>query len=178
MYHLYLQNVNGTPQLGPVSTSGYFIFGTTLALVMADGSQRSLNADMSPSTSYKVCSYYFYALFITPLRLLLHSHSLSLSIRLQGPQAGACPVVPFSLEGFEVSSCVPLMEALIGAYTFKPAPMSPQDALIGSHFIYFAHVRMRWSNSMQQFISWSVIVMKRRLNNKATGCSSGSPPTY
>ncbi|CCA68233.1 hypothetical protein PIIN_02099 [Serendipita indica DSM 11827] len=53
VYHLYLQLVDGKPQLGPESKSGYFVYGTTVALVMADGSKLYLNVGTS-STSYKV----------------------------------------------------------------------------------------------------------------------------
>ncbi|KIM34247.1 carbohydrate-binding module family 1 protein [Serendipita vermifera MAFF 305830] len=57
VYHLYLQNIGGKPRLGPEATSGYFVYGTTVGLVMADGSKLYLNVDMSVSTSYKPISF-------------------------------------------------------------------------------------------------------------------------
>ncbi|PVG04888.1 hypothetical protein CPB86DRAFT_803597 [Serendipita vermifera] len=57
VYHLYLQLINGKPLLGPEATSGYFVYGTTVALVMADKSKLYLNVDTSVSTSYKPLSF-------------------------------------------------------------------------------------------------------------------------
>ncbi|KAI0316505.1 hypothetical protein OF83DRAFT_1164319 [Amylostereum chailletii] len=53
VFHLYLQNNNGTPVLGPEDTGGYFTISGSLSLNGVDGSTLYLNVDESASETYK-----------------------------------------------------------------------------------------------------------------------------
>ncbi|KAK1232315.1 hypothetical protein PQX77_004566 [Marasmius sp. AFHP31] len=57
VFHLYLQNSNGTAVLGPESSSGYFKIGSTITLNSSSGSSLYLNANTSSTTSYKALSF-------------------------------------------------------------------------------------------------------------------------
>jgi hypothetical protein len=89
VYHLYLQLINGKPLLGPEATSGYFVYGTTVALVMADKSKLYLNVDMTPSTSYKVCHSH-----AVPLAFSDNVNSHSPSVLLPQQPIGTCQETP------------------------------------------------------------------------------------
>jgi len=52
-FHLYLQNLDGAPVLGPEASSGYLTIAGTITLNNADGSQLFLNEDEGAPTSYK-----------------------------------------------------------------------------------------------------------------------------
>ncbi|OCH95181.1 hypothetical protein OBBRIDRAFT_788651 [Obba rivulosa] len=56
VYHFYLQDDDGTPVLGPESSSGYFTIDGTITLNSLDGSQLFLNVDENATTSYKPLS--------------------------------------------------------------------------------------------------------------------------
>jgi len=56
VYHLYLQNIGGEPQLGAEATSGYFDIGSTVALT-GGASPLYLNVNMTATTSYKPVSF-------------------------------------------------------------------------------------------------------------------------
>ncbi|KIJ49455.1 carbohydrate-binding module family 1 protein [Sphaerobolus stellatus SS14] len=56
-YHLYLQNIGGTPTLGPEASSGYFTIGSTIALNNADGSQLFFNVNANATTAWKPVTF-------------------------------------------------------------------------------------------------------------------------
>ncbi|KAF8585978.1 carbohydrate-binding module family 1 protein [Ramaria rubella] len=51
-YHLYLQDIGGTPVLGPEASSGYFTIGSTISLNV-NGTTLFLNVDEGATTDYK-----------------------------------------------------------------------------------------------------------------------------
>ncbi|KAF9452397.1 carbohydrate-binding module family 1 protein [Macrolepiota fuliginosa MF-IS2] len=53
VFHFYLQNNGGKPQLGPEASSGYFTVSGTISLNQSSGSKLYLNVNTSASTSYK-----------------------------------------------------------------------------------------------------------------------------
>ncbi|KAF9268839.1 hypothetical protein L218DRAFT_970091 [Marasmius fiardii PR-910] len=57
VFHLYLQNNNGTAVLGPESSSGYFTIGSTIKLNTNSGSSLYLNTNTASSTSYKALTF-------------------------------------------------------------------------------------------------------------------------
>lgn len=57
VYHLYLQDVDGQPILGPEASSGYFTITNTVQLNSATGGQPLFfNVNMTETTSYKSVS--------------------------------------------------------------------------------------------------------------------------
>ncbi|KZS91248.1 hypothetical protein SISNIDRAFT_456850 [Sistotremastrum niveocremeum HHB9708] len=57
VYHLYLQNVGGTPVLGSETTSGLFTLGSTITLNQAGGSKLYFNVNTNVTTSYKPVTF-------------------------------------------------------------------------------------------------------------------------
>jgi len=56
-YHLYLQDINGIPTLGPEASSGYFTIGSTIQLNNANGTSLFLNVDANATTDWKPLSF-------------------------------------------------------------------------------------------------------------------------
>jgi len=56
-FHFYLQNNDGSPILGPESSSGYFTIGSTISLSNGTGEGLYLNVVESVSTSYKPLTF-------------------------------------------------------------------------------------------------------------------------
>ncbi|KXN90602.1 putative 1,4-beta-D-glucan cellobiohydrolase C [Leucoagaricus sp. SymC.cos] len=57
VFHYYLQNHSGKPQLGPEASSGYFTISGSISLNQSNGSKLYLNLNDTVSTSYKPLSF-------------------------------------------------------------------------------------------------------------------------